>query len=718
MSQGPKFFDNQIVQPSQWDFWRNSNEKNTKDNLLLLTDGYPGVVFGWDVVGSGSSITFSPGLGYDGNGERLETYSGISFIPNSGTNVVYARLALSDYDQQLGSGSTVTAVNVVTGLNLPVETYNAVEFTNVSGAQYIPIGCVEYSGGTVQSYSFAPGCRNHLEMFDGSIDLYDGTINLNNVASGSIPCTALVSPFTCNLIMNSGASILFNQSGTSTIGSPSNPAASISAVEGNFHALSGLSPIEIRSGLIQKSVGSWEADSNSGAKLRLDTLGRGTTVGGTLFLNNINNLNPSPITINAANGLVVNAASPFQLGSNNDGLITMPNTLTARFGSLSAFIPQSGGLKFQLTSSSLNSWLTGNFYSGTNISGTANTQNLNVSNGFSAPKHTFENKVVNSAFQNANPTSPYYPQAWNFSQSGVSYYNQLTGRPYPGTGNYNAGNEWAVTNGLSSFLFISASGMQNSYPASGVNGTYVFSVPVSDVRPNTDYTLKVRSRVAKVTGPTATYSLYAGLSPSGYDLTYAQPLYLNSGGPNATEDKVLYFNTSSIPFSLTSGTAYLNFGANATDPDTKFDLTLTNVQLVEGSGVVSVNNTYAGSFSLTQTASINGTHGTTLVPGLTMDIYSKGQFAMVNFDISAQQSTGINNNNGHFDLLIDGVAVNSKYAQFWINLGGGPFASNTAFSMSKSLYLTPGKHTITCQSTFPSLAGGSVDGGYLNVLLN
>jgi hypothetical protein len=313
--QDPIFFDNQIVQPSQFKFWTDSNDKNTKDNLLLLTDGTAGVAAGWTISGSGtSSVEISQGLGYDGNGERLETYSGMSFVPSvSGTSRIYAKLALSNWDPQsvVGSGSIVTAVDVVTGLNLPVEQYNSVEFTNTSGVGYIPIGCVTWSG-TVLNINTASGCRQDLTMFHGAIDVYDGTINVRNIASGSIPCHALVSPFNCNLIMNSGMSVLFTNSGTSTIGTANSPAKTVNAVQGNFHILSGLSPIQLNASLIQLNTTSMEADSSVGARLRLDQNAKGTDVAGIVYASNITGRNSGNLSLNGY-GVNINGGIGFSM---------------------------------------------------------------------------------------------------------------------------------------------------------------------------------------------------------------------------------------------------------------------------------------------------------------------------------------------------------------------------------------------------------------------
>ena len=745
MSQGPKFFDNEIVQPSNWEFWRDSNETNIKNNFLVLTDGYPGVATGWSIVNNTSYISISQGVGYDGNGERLETFSGVNFTPLSGNNIVYARLALSDYDPQLGSGSTVTAVDIVTGLNLPVETYNAVEFTNVSGAAYIPIACVEFSGGAVQSFSIASGCRNHLLMFDGSIDVYDGTINLNNVASGSIPCSALASPFLCNLIMNSGASVYFNQSGTSSVGTPSFPAASISAMQGNFHSLSGLSPIQLSSELRQYNNTSLEVNPVAGARVRIDQNAAGTDMAGNVYLTLLqgrgtgsifgNNItvqglvttlkSASTMNINSLANLNLTSSSTMNVSSASDMGVAATNNITFNAGTgptpNTGYAFRVGTLeKVVIHKDIVDVYPYVVMHSGANISG-----NLSVSNGFAAPKHSFENKVLNSSFNNQNTTSPYYPQVWQFSGNSLPpAFSILTNRSFgTGAGIWSDPGYYGYSGGRTSALRIQTSGLQNVIPTSGLSGsgTYMFSIPIGDIRPDTIYTLKVFSAVADYFSTAASgglYTLRANIASTPFDLSAGSKIYDNVLALDSPQQISTILNSGALGASNPSGVAYLNFGASSTQPLEDFVMSMTDIQLVEGSGAVTVNNTYAGSFSLSQTSSIDGTHTLTVVPGLTVDVYSKGQFAMINFDIGVQQATGINNNNGNLDLLVDGVIVDTKYAQFWINLGGGPYSSNTAFALSKSLYLTPGKHTITCQSTFPSLAGGSVNYGRLNILLN
>ena len=139
--QKPTYFEHEIVQNKNLEFLNDSVETTLTEFVKTITVGEPGIGAGLTVVGNPLDNFFqvSQGFGYNGDGERLELFSGTKFgITFTGTSDVFLKLQTTVYNPNF-SENPGGASNVVTNINPDdssleaVESYNFGEITLNSG---------------------------------------------------------------------------------------------------------------------------------------------------------------------------------------------------------------------------------------------------------------------------------------------------------------------------------------------------------------------------------------------------------------------------------------------------------------------------------------------------------------------------------------------------------------------------------------------------------
>ena len=295
--QEAQWFENQIVKPSNLDFMNTSTAKNVQDTIAAFTNGNPGVGSGLLIAPTsiGTSVAVvTPGYGFLSTGERVQLYSpsGVNTFPASGTTAVFADLIEVNYNPDPAQ-NPAGASNVASGLNAaslefqPVESYNLLQLTTVSGATLIRLAEVVTNFGLITSIDYTN--RQNLKI--GEVDLFSNTIDGSIISPSSIDSNQFVSPLNYDINIASGVNINFLGSGNQSIGSQTLPLSSIVAISGTFHDISGFSPILIDS-MTQKDGTSLEA---SGAHVVIDTANKGTKLGGGLVLG-ANSIDLSEVT--------------------------------------------------------------------------------------------------------------------------------------------------------------------------------------------------------------------------------------------------------------------------------------------------------------------------------------------------------------------------------------------------------------------------------------
>jgi hypothetical protein len=525
--------------------------------------------------------------------------------------------------------------------------------------------------------------------------------------------------------MNSGASIYFNQSGTSSIGTPSFPAAFVNGVQGNFHILSGLSPILLNSSITQNNAYSIETDASAGARLKLDTLNRGVTVGGKLYVNNVGNVS-GPMSLISNNYLTIQSNTGMAISTSNDMAISMPNTLTLNTGSYSFRKSGSGQQMANISPNLTAVYNDAEFSSGISFA-TAGTSDIgsvakpakavyanNLYIG-GAPAGTGggggTNKVDNSCFTYVESAGMgnWQPRLWSIYQNWNGY-PLLTLRPdYQGIfgGVQLEPALFVNSSGNSSAQLIRSSSLTNNVP--GIvfpenSGTFTLSIPISDIRPSTSYTLKITARPSGSAG--GTFNLYGKISAYPHDVSGGSFIMQNVSATNVFSDRTVTFNMpntwGSDPASSGVGLAYLNMGANSptNNPSEEFSFSITNVQLAQGSSVPAVDATYgmAQNFPvpgvwISVTNGVGQSGG-----GPFVDIFSKGQFVMVN--LTALHSYILNGNQADrpaasLNVELDGASVGiSATSARAVGSAAAPNTATGTMACHYAGYLTPGWHTI------------------------
>jgi len=262
--QKPTYFEHQIVQPKNLDFLNDSVETTVTDFVKTITVSSPGIGAGLDIIGTplNNFFTVSQGFGYDGDGERLELFSGTKFpISFTGTTDVFLKLQTTDYNPNF-TENPAGASNVVTNINpddsslVPVESYNFGEITLTSGVGFIPIGTVTADTAMLLESVSATGAQN-LQIA-GFIDLNTRELSGANLTSGTIDSDLFSDPLHFDVSFNTGVNISFIGSGSSNIAAFGLPLSNIYSLTGTFHEINGFSAI-LMDAINQKMGASLEA---------------------------------------------------------------------------------------------------------------------------------------------------------------------------------------------------------------------------------------------------------------------------------------------------------------------------------------------------------------------------------------------------------------------------------------------------------------------------
>lgn len=297
--QGSKYFDNQIVKVQNLEFQRDSTEKNIVDNFLTFTSQTGGIVTGLTLTGSGSpSLSVSAGVAYDNVGQRMQSYSGITFVPASGSNIVWATLAFSDFNPDPTApppyssfpafGEAQVNINPINGSGVDVSTFNTMTINQVSGSNSIALGNVTYNGAIITNIDTSSSFKQDLKLL-GILDVQSTTIDGSIITPSSIDSNQFRKPLSADIFLGSGTDILPVVAGASKLGTTSTPFLEINTTNLNVTNISGLSPIHFKSDL---SLSASSRIMTEGASLSINPSGQDTFIGnggfgGTLFTNNI-----------------------------------------------------------------------------------------------------------------------------------------------------------------------------------------------------------------------------------------------------------------------------------------------------------------------------------------------------------------------------------------------------------------------------------------------
>ncbi len=361
---GSKYFDNQIVKVQNLEFQRDATEKNIIDNFLTFTSQTGGIVTGLTLTGSGTGLLgVSAGVAYDNSGQRMQAYSGISFVPASGANTVWATMALSDFNPDPSVpppyisfpnyAQAQSNINPINGSGVNVSTFNTIVINQTSGINSIPLGQVTFDGSIITNIDISSNFKQDLKLL-GILDVQSTTIDGSVISPSSIDSTQFRDPLTADIFLGSGTDILPVVAGTSKLGSTTVPFLEIDTTNLNVTNISGLSPIHFKSDL---SLSSSSRLFTEGSSLRINPSGQDTFIGnggfdatpGTLFVTNLSSwqsgavpANP-PINITAGVltlNLGANAGSPgfnaisagngFVFTSSGGSFITTVNTVNTK----------------------------------------------------------------------------------------------------------------------------------------------------------------------------------------------------------------------------------------------------------------------------------------------------------------------------------------------------------------------------------------------------
>lgn len=268
-----------------------------------------------------------------------------------------------------------------------------------SGTGYITLGTVTADSSMKFVTASASGAQ--YISIAGIINLNDNTINGVNIGSGTIDSSAFTNPLTFDITLVTDVDILLTNSGNNNIGSASLPLANIYAVTGNFHELTGMSPI-LTDSFWQKSGTSLEATGINTVQIDRNQLGTQFGNGLTLNSNSISTVGlDKDINVTAATLKSINLNSVVNVGAGND-LYVKDN------------IHVSGQA----------------FFNSTNITSVTGNFTVNGALSFSSTNELTDNLVRNSNFgiPSGNITGNVtYPANWNVSMANQDFaYGPIT----------------------------------------------------------------------------------------------------------------------------------------------------------------------------------------------------------------------------------------------------------------------------------------------------
>ncbi len=331
--QRPIFFENEIVQPKNLDFFADSFEKVVAQNFATWTRNEPGIGAGLQLtaVSGSNSYTVAGGFGYLGGGERVELFSGTNFpIGFTGTKTIYAKKVEVNYnpdpsENPAGPSNVVTNIDPNDDSLHPVEEYNLLEPTETSGVGFIKLGSITTEFQSPTLLNITSSGSDHLRIA-GFIDLNTNTIDGALIETGTISTTKLANPLTVDLFLNTGVSFFPIASTTSQLGTAAVPFANIYAMTGTFHQINGSSPILIDN-LTQLTNTSLEAQSGS---VQIDLNNNGTRFGGIIKVTGITPGATGSLDLNTPDGdinIQPATGTVNLLNDTNIGSVTTPKNL-------------------------------------------------------------------------------------------------------------------------------------------------------------------------------------------------------------------------------------------------------------------------------------------------------------------------------------------------------------------------------------------------------
>jgi len=484
---GAKYFDNQIIKVQNLEFQRDATEKNITDNFLAFTKQSGGITQGLVVTsGTGLVVNVSQGVAYDNNGQRMEAYSGVSFVATSG--MVWATLVESDYNPDPASiyasfpvyGTAQTNINPTNGVIVDVSTFNTMVINQTSGIGSIPLARVNATVSDVVGIDADLPYRQDL-LLVGILNVNTSTIDGEILELGTVDSNRFTNPLHYDFYL-SGISIYTTVSGSSRLGTPELPFLDISTKTLNVTNISGLSPIHFKNQIFLDNASGNSIISVEGTgALRINPSGQDVYIGGDvpfqqgrLWTNHISPriISSGPVfptlTLDGA-GIIMNTtgypanAPSFNVRANNGMDISTIGTNSSAYGirvsgnrvafgainqttypNYGSFLTLDGALT-TLTAGAVNISAGAPSAAGGNISLTAgsptagislNTQNILIASGtlidninFKNTRQSFENLVSNPEFIISNRAS------------GVNYGNYLTNSFFPGD---NKPNAWEI----------------------------------------------------------------------------------------------------------------------------------------------------------------------------------------------------------------------------------------------------------------------------------
>ena len=423
--QGASFFDNEIIRPENLNFWRDSNEKNIKDNFLALTKGFPGILTGFTLTPTTSGVSVSQGIGYDADGEQVNLSSSGSIISvPAGKSIVFASKLLSNYDW---NGNYVLNTDPVSGSGVITSVYNLGQISVLpSGALIsgsspinigIPLGLISGdSFGNVTIADISETYRWDLKIAKG-LNLNNFSINGAFITPNSILTSSITNPWTHDIKL-SDVSILPLISGASNLATHSVPFSNLYCDRAFIHEISGMSPIIMHD--ITMYPGS-SIESTIGNPVYLDKNSRGVVMEGSLYVPWIKGLSSNSWVQFNNTDLNLYARGSVNITSNANTIISAPNVELMSIGSVNVSAPTFNihGNEILTGNSTVVGALTvssnASIYGNLSVNGQIN--NLQ----YSSTNQSYDNLILNPEFASINQsgTTP-CPAFWNLSSGNFS----------------------------------------------------------------------------------------------------------------------------------------------------------------------------------------------------------------------------------------------------------------------------------------------------------
>ena len=676
--QGPTFFDNEIIRTQNLEFWRDSVNKNTKDRLVAFTKGYAGILSGFTITSGtnpSGTIEVSTGIGYDANGERVELYSTAYVMPQSGEHILFASHKDASYSSGT-SGSYILNTNPITGSGVITSNYDWCEIlaldsgTSLPVGPYIPLGLITADGaGNVSGININPAYRWDLRIAGsgsgGGIDINNFSIDGSMMTSGTIDSNAFANPLTYDIYLNSGVGIFPIESGTSDLGTNALPFEQVNAYQGNFHIISGLSPIDLKSSLIQNDGVYLNASGTR--KVYIDTIGNGVDFSGITYSRQLQNPNGQSLTFSTDRGLTINNAGY------NSGAISItsnsfaPGTLTPA-GNISAYsnanISLTAGQDISVSTSTgtttlngKNIVITGNSGGGIYLNNVDTTiqKSLTVASGISTIQ-SFENLLPNSEFRYCASGTSGLPAGWYT-------YTYGTGDIYYTAGILTSSSDILAAD---STAFVKLTGTVAASPANLASLRYNFTPEE---------------------GEYYSFSYYYRTSTSGFFIRNRFGNTAHVLSPTVDGSWHLYQHAFSA-----SAANLLCLQIESSIGGSSFDIDIANIKLTKGRGFVNADKNNKGFYYFPYSGSkVSTKHTFTLTPIISNNFRSSNQFCDVSLDFQVRYR-----NSGQFQakheiyLYIDGSQVDYLRSYDWF--------VNTDISKQHTLgyqgFLSEGNHTV------------------------